>query len=321
MKKQLFCVLLLDFILIFNGWLHAQSSNLGSQAFTVNEIKESIFSRDTSAIQKRRLVTVLSTTSLIYAGYMSYLQFAWYKDHERVDFHFYNDLKGYNQIDKLGHVYGSYMLSYIGFKSLRWGGVPPGKAAWYGGGIGFLMQLPIEIWDGMYEGWGFSWSDVAANGLGSAMMAAQEIMFREQIVRYKFSFSPTTYARQANGYLGTGFDQLLYDYNGHTYWLSTGLQRFFPGSKIPRWINLAAGYSAGGMFGEFENKLSHKGVLLPVTERYRQFLFSLDIDFSKIPSRNKVLKGIFNNMFILKVPFPAIEINTKGELKFHALYY
>lgn len=282
---------------------------------------EKTCNEDSLAVYPARMTTVISGVSAIYIGYMSYLQYVWYKDHERVPFHYYNDIKAYNQIDKLGHIYGSYMLSYIGFKSLVWAGMERNKAAWYGGGMGFLMQLPIEIWDGMYEGWGFSWSDVVANGVGSALMLAQELMLQEQLVHFKFTFSPTIYARQANGYLGEGFNQLLNDYNGHSYWLSMGANRIIQNPHIPNWLNFAIGYSAGGMFGEFENKTSHRGVLIPETERYRQFLFSLDIDFSKIPVKSRFLSGLFNSMFILKVPFPTIEFNTKGEMKLHPLYY
>lgn len=277
--------------------------------------------QDTSSINKARLVTVISGISVSYLTSLAYLQYVWYKDHQRVPFHYYNDLNGYNQIDKLGHVYGAYLQSYIGFHSLLWAGVPREKAAFYGGALGFLMQFPIEIWDGIYEGWGFSWSDVGANALGSAIVIGQELAFKDQIVKFKFTFSPSPYARQANGYLGNGFNQLLYDYNGHTYWLSTGLNRVIRNKKIPEWLNIAFGYSAGGMFGEFENKISYKGMMLPVTERYRQFLFSLDIDFTRIPTRNKKLKALFNSIFMIKIPFPAIEINTKDELKFHLLYY
>jgi hypothetical protein len=292
--------------------------------FTGNDLKEQLDfeitgNADSMNVNRARMAAVISGVSGIYVGYMSYLQYVWYKDHERVPFHYYDDLKGYNQIDKFGHIYGAYMLSYMGFKSFLWAGMDSKKAAWYGGGIGFFMQLPIEIWDGMYEGYGFSWSDVAANGIGSALMLSQELMFQEQIVRYKFTFSPTKYARQANGYLGEGFNQLLYDYNGHTYWLSMGFKRIIKNPHIPEWLNLAVGYSAGGMFGEFENKTMYRGVVIPETERYRQFLLSLDIDFSKIPVRNRFVKGIFNSLFILKVPFPAIELNTKGEMKFHIL--
>ena len=65
-------------------------------------------------------------------------------------------------MDKFGHAYGAYLMSYAGFKSLRWAGLSRSKTAIYGAGMGFLLQMPIEIWDGMYEGWGFSWSDVGA---------------------------------------------------------------------------------------------------------------------------------------------------------------
>jgi hypothetical protein len=282
---------------------------------------EKTIMQDTLSLNKARLVTVISGVSVAYIGSMAYLQYVWYKDHKRVPFEFYNDLGGYNQIDKFGHIYGAYMESYIGFHSFLWAGVSRKKAIMYGGSLGFFLQLPIEIWDGMYEGWGFSWSDVGANALGSLLVIGQELAFHEQIVKYKFTFSPSTYARQANGYLGNGFNQLFYDYNGHTYWLSAGINRLIKNNIIPEWVNFAIGYSAGGMFGEFENKTQYKGVTIPATERYRKFLFSFDVDFCKIPTRNKNLKRLFNSIFMIKVPFPAIEINTKGQLKFHPLYY
>ena len=227
-------------------------------------MKKHTIMQDTLAFKESQAITgVISGASALYIGSMAYLQYIWYKDHERVPFEFYNDLGGYNQIDKFGHIYGSYLESYIGFHSLLWAGVSRKKAAIYGGSLGFIMQLPIEIWDGMYEGWGFSWSDVGANALGSLLVIGQELAFHEQIVKYKFTFSPSPYARQANGYLGNGFNQLFYDYNGHTYWLSTGINRVIKNKKIPEWVNFAIGYSAGGMFGEFENKTQYRGVTIP----------------------------------------------------------
>jgi len=314
MKRISHFFIALIFILILNN-----PSYSGINVNGPDDKKSAV--QDTASINKSRLITVISGVSVCYVGSMAYLQYVWYKDHERVPFEFYNDLSGYNQIDKFGHIYGAYMESYIGFHSLLWAGVSREKAVIYGGSLGFFLQLPIEIWDGMYEGWGFSWSDVGANTLGCLLVVGQELAFHEQIVKYKFSFSASPYARQANGYLGEGFNQLFYDYNGHTYWLSTGINRVIKNDVIPEWINIAIGYSAGGMFGEFENKTEYKGVTIPETERYRQFLFSFDIDFTKISTRNKSLKKLFNSMFMIKVPFPALEINTKGQIKFHPLYY
>jgi hypothetical protein len=314
MKREFLRIIGLLFILTINNPSYACMKE-----FSYDEGKPIM--QDTLSLKKARLAGVITGASALYIGSMAYLQYVWYKDHERVPFEFYNDLGGYNQIDKFGHIYGSYLESYIGFHSLLWAGVSRKKAVIYGGSLGFIMQLPIEIWDGMYEGWGFSWSDVGANTLGSLLFIGQELAFHDQIVKYKFTFSRSPYAPQANGYLGDGFNELFYDYNGHTYWLSTGINRLIKNDIIPDWVNLAVGYSAGGMFGEFKNEIQYRGVAIPATERYRQFLFSFDIDFCKIPTRNKYLKRLFNSMFMIKVPFPAIEINTKGHFKFHPLYY
>lgn len=273
------------------------------------------------SINYPRLWTVVGTEAALWTGSIAYLQFVWYKDAKRVPFEFYDDSKGYLQVDKLGHVYGSYLESYIGYHSLRWAGLSKKKALIYGGTLGILLQTPIEIWDGMYEEWGFSWSDMAANTLGSALVIGQELLWDEQKIKYKFSFSPSPYAKSANGYLGEGFGQLLNDYNGHTYWLSTGINQIVPNKILPQWLNIAVGYSANGMIGEFENLQRYKGVNIPHYERYRQYLISLDIDWTKIKTNNKILKTIFQGMFMVKLPFPAIEINGIGQIKGHWLYY
>lgn len=272
-------------------------------------------------VNKYKLTAVASSISLAEIGLLYYLQNVWYKDQTPGKFTFYDDSKGYQQIDKMGHVYGAYMGSYVGYQSLKWAGVSNTKAALLGGSVGFFLQLPIEIWDGMYPGWGFSWSDVAANTIGSGLIIAQGLIFEDIPLKYKFSFAPSPYAKQANGYLGNGFNQIFYDYNGHTYWLSFGMHHFSKSNKIPEWLNLAVGYGAGGMFGEFENRKSYRGVSIPSTERYRKLVLSLDIDFAKIPCKNKALKKVFNHMFMIKVPFPALSINTKGDIGGHWLYY
>jgi uncharacterized protein YfiM (DUF2279 family) len=276
----------------------------------------------TGKVNRQRLMLVAGTEAGLYLGSMAYLQYVWYKDHERVPFEFYNDSKGYLQVDKFGHAYGAYLESYAGYHALRWAGLSRNKALIYGGSLGFLLQLPIEVWDGMYEGWGFSWSDIGANAFGSALVVGQELIFREQVAKYKFSFAPSPYAKQANGYLGETFaGQLFNDYNGHTYWLSFGLNRIIPSDHIPDWLNIAVGYGANGMFGEFDNLKYYQGEPIPETRRYRQFLLSLDVDWTKIKTRNKFLQKVFQGMFMIKMPFPALEINTLGRVRGYGVYY
>lgn len=274
-----------------------------------------------NTVDKKKLRTVILAESIFYVGGMSYLQFVWYQDKDRVPFHFYDDSKGYLQIDKMGHAYGAYLESYLCYKWLRSTGLSKKKSLIYGGTMGLVLQTPIEIFDGLYDGWGFSWSDMAANTLGAALVIGQEIWFDEQLFQYKFSFAPSPYVDQANGYLGDNtLESLFLDYNGHTYWLSTNINNFAFKETLPDWLNIAIGYSGNGMFGEFKNKTSYKGVAIPPTERYRQFFLSPDIDFTKIKTKSKFLRGVFQALNFVKVPLPALEINGLGEVKGHWIY-
>ena len=280
------------------------------------------FSSTQPEINRGKLRAAIITQSALYLGSMAYLQFVWYKDSKRVPFTFYNDSKGYLQIDKFGHAYGAYLESYLSYKWLRSAGVSKKKAMLFGGSAGFFLQLPIEIFDGMYENWGFSWSDVAANAAGSALVVGQEMLFNRQLLQFKFSFYRSVYAGQSNGYLGNNaLESLFLDYNGHTYWLSMNVNEVVFKDCLPGWINLAVGYSANGMYGEFSNRTSYQGVGLPQVERYRQFLLSPDIDWTKIPVQSKFLKGVFQALNFIKLPAPALEINSKGKLKLYGLYF
>lgn len=277
---------------------------------------------DSTHVNKKILWTSIATEGAFYFGGMAYLQYEWYKDTKPVPFHFYNDTQGYLQVDKFGHLFGAYMESYIGYQWLRKAGVKRNKALIYGGALGLFLQTPIEVFDGLYEGWGFSWGDMAANTLGSTLVIGQELLFNEQLLKYKFSYWGSPYAKQANGYLGTSvLERLVYDYNGYTFWLSCPIQKIIPNPKIPAWLNVAAGYGANGMFGEFKNMQYYRGVRLPDTQRYRQYFLSLDIDWTKIPTHSKFLRKVLNAMVFIKLPFPTLELNSKGQVLGHWIYY
>lgn len=273
-------------------------------------------------LNKTRLITTLSLQAGFLTAGMSYLQFIWYKDAKRVPFETYKDGKGYLQIDKCGHAYGAYLESSISYYSLRYSGLSKKKALMIGGPMGLVLQTPIEVWDGLYEGWGFSWGDMAANAVGSSFFTVQELLFDKQLMKYKFTYAHSPYARQANGYLGTThLGRVFQDYNGHSYWLSIPLNFRQRESFIPKWLNIAVGYSANGMFGEFKNITYYNGVHIPETLRYRQYLLSLDVDWTRIKTRHKFLKVLFKGMTVIKLPFPTLEYNTLGKVKGYWLYW
>jgi hypothetical protein len=115
---------------------------------------------------------------------------------------------------------------------------------------------------------------------------------------------------------------MIKDYNGQSYWISGNISSFLPaGSKFPKWLNIAMGYGAEGMTGASGNTLNQNGQPVPEFPRYRQFFLSLDVDLTRIPTKSKVLKGIFNVLSFIKIPAPAVEYNTLGQFKVHGLYY
>lgn len=283
---------------------------------TAEDINDSLKS-DKNLIYKAALYT-----SAYYAGSMYLLSNTWYKEKKQVPFHFYNDFSGYMQIDKLGHVFGAYVYSYIGYHGLLSAGLTKKEALYFGATLGLILQTPIEIMDGIHEGYGFSWGDMGANTLGSALVFGQEILFNEQLVKYKFSYSPTYYAEKSNGMYGQTFsERMLKDYNGQTYWLSVPLNIFGYKENIPPWLSISLGFGAEGMYGEFNNLAAFNGVDLPYAKRYRQYILSLDIDWTKIKTDSSVLKLILGALTFIKLPFPAVEYNSLGELKWHWLFY
>jgi hypothetical protein len=278
--------------------------------------------RDSLKIEKGTLYKALAFTGAYYATSIYVMNKTWYKDKEKVPFHFYNDNSGYLQVDKFGHMLGGYVYSYIGYFGFLKLGASRKEALIFGSTLGFVLQFPIEIMDGVHEGYGFSWGDIAANMMGSTLVYGQELLFKEQVVKYKFSYWESEYTKNSNGYYGkTTMNRLLKDYNGHTYWFSVPLNKFVFRQTLLPWFNIAFGYGANGMYGEFENIINYNGVAIPETERYRQFLFSLDIDWTRIKTESKFLQLLFKGMTFVKLPFPTLEYNSKGQFKGYWIYY
>lgn len=277
---------------------------------------------DSSKVDRKTIIKALAFTSGYYVSSIYLLNNSWYKDKDKVSFHFYNDNKGYLQVDKFGHMLGSYVYSYIGYYGLLQMGTTRKEALIFGSTLGFVLQFPIEIMDGIHEGYGFSWGDIAANTMGSALVFGQELIFKEQVITYKFSYWESQYSKNSNGYYGkTSMNRLLKDYNGHTYWFSMPVNKIIGKQYLPSWFNITLGYSANGMYGEFENILSYNGVSIPETKRYRQYLLSLDIDWTKLRTNSKFLKILFKGMTFVKLPFPSLEYNSKGQCKGYWIYY
>jgi hypothetical protein len=87
---------------------------------------------------------------------------------------------------------------------------------------------------------------------------------------------------------------------------------------------MAVGYGAEGMLKgdnnswEDNNGIQHNYSFI---QRTRQFYLSPDIDFTKIPTRRKGVKALFQVLNMLKFPAPALELTSQGRLKGHFIYF
>jgi hypothetical protein len=280
-------------------------------------------SPQSSTIRKGRLTGVLAVQGAFYVGSLGGLYFAWYKDYPQSSFHLFNDFGEWMQMDKMAHITTAYYISRIGHASYRWAGLDRNRSIWFGGLLGFAYMLNIEVLDGFSSEWGFSLGDLAANTTGCVIFMAQQFAWDEQRFLVKYSYHPTQYTQYRPELLGDNLIQnMLKDYNGMSFWLSGNIHSFLPkSSKFPRWLNIAIGYGAEGMTGAFSNTDAVMADQIPPFVRYRKFFISVDVDLTRIPTRSKVLKGIFNVLGFLKIPAPTLEYNTLGQLKFHPFYF
>ncbi|QTE22707.1 DUF2279 domain-containing protein [Polaribacter cellanae] len=279
--------------------------------------QNSTFLKKSDTLNKQRRNAIIITESVLAVGSLMALNELWYKDYERSSFHFTNDNAEWKQMDKVGHFMTSYYVGKVGMEVLDWAGVSKKNQLIYGATYGFTFLTAVEILDGFSKEWGASAGDLLANAAGTGLLIGQELLWNEQRIIVKYSFNQTEFAKQRPNTLGKNYlQQALKDYNGQTYWLSANIWSFNKESSFPKWLNVAFGYGANGMlYGE--TKPSNP---FP-QEPYRQFYLSLDLDLTKIKTKSKFLQSIFSVVNFIKIPAPTLEINTKGQIKFHYLYF
>lgn len=279
---------------------------------------------------KGRIIGLSTGFPVAYAGTMYALSQAWYADTETSKFHFFNDGKEWMQIDKMGHLHTSYFESYWSIRMLKWAGVPKKRAVWIGGAMGFAFQTSIEIFDGFSEKWGASGWDVLFNGMGSALAISQELAWGEQRFKTKYSFHEVSHEdamlqqRAEDLYGASTLERTLKDYNGIVMWLTVNPSAFKPNAKRLRWFNLAFGYGASGMYGGFLNEWENQNNQLVTrydVTRYRRFFVSVDLDWERLPAKKPGWKTLMSVLSVVKLPAPALEFNTKGEIVFHPMFF
>jgi hypothetical protein len=278
---------------------------------------------------KKRVTLVTIGNIVGYGGTLIALNSLWYKDYPHSSFHFFDDNAEWLQVDKVGHAYSAYLESVYSHELWRWAGLPRKKRIWIGGLSGLAYQSIIEVLDGFSSQWGFSWGDFGANVFGSGMFISQQLAWDEQRIKFKFSFHRNDYgdavlnARADMLYGKHETERFIKDYNGQTYWWSMDIRSMVPKAKVPRWLAVAVGYGAEGMFGARSNVwLDKTGNTIDRSDiqRYRQWYLAPDIDLSKIRTNKRWLRLTLNALNILKFPAPSLEFSN-GSFKGHWIHF
>lgn len=301
------------------------------------------FLEHADTLHKGRFWTCAAAGAAIYTGVSIALWNSWYKDYPLGPFHTFNDWGEWEHMDKLGHIFTAYHEANWSFQGASWTGMDRRKAMWTGVGIGLLLQTTVETMDGFSEKWGFSLYDCGFNLLGVGLFAGQEMAWGEQRVGVKVSNSLPGYpddpvyskdhthvtllSLRAEELFGKpGYQRFLKDYNGQTYWVTANIGAFLKEeSRFPKWLNLAVGYSAENMYAGYDYEWESAGILYAIDPeeypRYGQFFLAPDVDFTRIPTRSRLLKTLFGVLNFIKFPSPALEVNTLGKVRLRALYW
>lgn len=263
-------------------------------------------------INSRRLRTVVIGGGAAYGITLVGLSELWYQETPSQSFRFFDDAAQWKQVDKVGHFYSAFYLSYGTSGLLRWCNIPEEKTILPAAITGFLLLLPIEILDGFSSEYGASVGDLAANAAGAAFFMGQNLIWDGIRIVPKFSYHATDFPTLRPEVLGDDFaGRLLKDYNAQTYWLSFDVDKFFP---FPKWLNIALGYGATNMVYAHDEANALHGY-----HAHRQYYISLDPDLTAIPTRSKAVKTILTVLSMIKIPSPTVEFSKEGT-RFHVLY-
>ncbi len=280
---------------------------------------------DSLEFRKKRQI-FFGSYGTTYVVSMTGLYFTWYDSYKKTKFHWFDDSKEWQQIDKIGHAFTAFQLNQNTFFSLKKLGYNEKQSIYYSAISSFLVMNTIEIFDGFSEKWGASYSDIVFNAIGTSLFSLQQYFFKKVPVKVKFSYHYTPLSNVRPNALGSKpWDKILKDYNGQTYWLNVNIHDFVPRFK-PKWLNISFGYGGYNMIYAKENEQIINIGNYPSSElkydkkHYRRLLLSLDISPHKINTKFSCLNKFLKVFSVIKLPFPSVEIN-KHQIVFYPLYF
>ena len=238
-----------------------------------------------------------------------YFKKAWWSGERAPHFFFHADWdQEFRDQDKFGHLLGGYHLARIGYAGMREACVGEKKAIFWSAAYAAAFQLQIEIFDGQFKKYGFSYADMIANTAGQTLAVMQELHPRLRAIKPTFSYHKSRALKNTeNGTISSELRPSL-DYSGQTYWFSADVNELLPDAAKPYWpsfIRFSAGHSVTDWINP-ETAATVRGK--------RKIILSLDFDPEKLPGNAPLWRSIKHTLSYYHFPAPALELTPKMHL-------
>lgn len=240
-------------------------------------------------------------------------QNAWWSG-QRGNFHFVEDWQSALQVDKLGHSFGSYLMSYGTSEALMTTGFSKSDANLYGALIGLCYQTYVETEDGFATEWGFSPSDWYADAFGAMFFLAQNYVPYLQNFTPKWQFVPSEWTNKPIINRPRTF---IDDYNSSTFWWSVDVYNILPKESKKYWfpwLNVAIGYGGDAIDTAPDPNQP------PDQLGIRRYILGLDLNLVRLlPDGTPFWNWFRQSLNYIKLPSPAVEFSKTGT-RFYLLY-
>jgi Predicted periplasmic lipoprotein (DUF2279) len=232
-----------------------------------------------------------------------YFKKAWWSGTRAKHFFFHADWdQEFRDQDKFGHMFGGYHLSRIGYAALREACISDRKAIIWSAAYAAAFQLQIEIFDGQFQKYGFSYADMIANTTGQTLAVLQEIHPAWRAIKPTISYHKSLAMRNTEDGVITSELRPSLDYSGQTYWFSADVNALLPDDAKQYWPSFIR-FSVGHSVTDWIDPATGK----PQRAR-RKILLSLDFDADKLPGNAPWWRTLKRTLSYYHLPAPALEL-------------
>ncbi|MCF6271265.1 MAG: YfiM family protein [Melioribacteraceae bacterium] len=315
-------IIILLVLIIFSGSnIFAQSDSLISSPKykSLNHLRELQYTQqisDFNPLHKEINYSILGGVSLGYAYIIyqinDYYQNTWWKEDSNYyydgSFHVVTDNSYALGLDKLGHAYGTAVISHFFSSGLQAANVNHELSIWLGALGGLSMQLYVEIQDGFAPKdidtgkprWGFSPGDAISNVLGATYFVGRYYYPYLNNFQLRVSYYPSEAMRKGE----KPDNNISDDYDGQKLWLAFRMKNLLPTDLAKYWpsfLMLSAGYGVTGI----GDNATDAGL-------QQSYYLAFDIDAEEIPLYGEFWSFIKNTLNYIHFPMPGLKFSNDG---------